>query len=323
MLDVSSSLLFFIGGVKKAVDFDTTYQCRRTYIKAEICQSEFTHQLTEKAHAQLNSTSVSEDAINSMVNNDNNNSKMVDTDTPNTFMFNDTQNSTIHEACTFRTDVIDMVANVGMNTDDQIKTCRNRKSSKPVSSKRLKDKKNLLYQKKKATQIKNSITPLTGQQLIGQRSQKRKRENTISTSFQCDRCQKQFKRKSHLFSHQVYVHNKSSDHQCIKCDKYLPTASHLKDHMSFHEGIRNHRCQLCQEKFCRKGDLNVHMRTHSDETPFKCELCQHNFVKRSKLQAHIRVHTGEKPFICRICNKAFTQNGSLKVHMKTHNFKKP
>ena len=118
--------------------------------------------------------------------------------------------------------------------------------------------------------------------------------SSASIIFQCDRCQMQFKQRGNLKTHQVNVHNKSSEYQCMKCDKYLPNASKFRDHMSFHDGIRNYQCEICAKRFHTKSYIKVHMRSHTGEKPFVCEICRRKFTIKGSLQKHMRIHTGDK-----------------------------
>ena len=193
-----------------------------------------------------------------------------------------------------------------------------RECSKPVSYKRLGNKRSLFPHRGILTQSREPLTAPASQQVTGQRSQRVNVEGSTSTSFQCNRCQKQFKSRSALISHQVFVHNKSSNHQCTTCDKYLPSASVLKDHMAFHEGTRNYECDICLKRFFRKSHLKRHRRIHTGDRPYTCEICAQNFNTRTILQTHLRTHTGEKPYVCEMCGKQFSARWSLISHMKTH-----
>ena len=225
-----------------------------------------------------------------------------------------------------------------MHVDSCTMCCQSRKTSQPTkpatsstrqhftgqrSQKVLTESYNLSRQSKNASQTTKPATLSIRKQFTGRRSQKLHVERTTSTSFYCERCQTQFKRKVDLHTHQIYLHNKPSKHQCKKCGKYLPNASHLGIHMSYHEGIRNYPCQLCPKRFYCKSHLTMHMRIHSDDRPFKCEVCGKKYRQGNTLRIHMRLHTGEKPLVCKKCGKAFRWSSSHKAHMKTHISKSP
>ena len=167
--------------------------------------------------------------------------------------------------------------------NDSTITTQDRRHSERVSQKRL-----AVSKIKNSSQERKRLTAATRPQFTVQSSQTPQIKRSTSSSFWCGKCRKQFKRKSELFTHQVYLHNKSSDYQCTKCDKYLPSASKLKDHMIFHEGIRNFQCKTCQKRFFRKEHLIGHMTSHTGEKPFICETCGKRFSQLSGLKCHIK-----------------------------------
>ena len=141
--------------------------------------------------------------------------------------------------------------------------------------------------------------------------------------FQCDLCQKKFKTRSCLYSHQVFKHKKPSQHQCRTCNKYLPTANSLLLHMESHERTRDFLCHVCNKGFSTKGNLTTHLKLHSGQRPFLCQTCGSSFTHRSGLKIHMRVHTGERPYRCETCGRGFTHSNSLKIHKRVHTGEKP
>ena len=140
-------------------------------------------------------------------------------------------------------------------------TLQNRGCSKQLSSKRILNKHSQESQKQR---LGRKLPTARQRTVIKTGHAENSTSNSLigSNGFRCDRCQKQFKTKTSLNSHQVLVHLKYSRHQCVKCDKYLPSASSLRDHMAFHEGTRAFKCAHCQRNFFTKSNLRAHLKTH-------------------------------------------------------------
>ena len=307
-------MLSFTDSPQRSVAENATDHAQRKYFESEPCQGEFTNQSKQRGKEKSNHAFLFNGSSDTIAKIDDSNEMFVThgTLTPGTVSFIASTNAfTMEKACIFNEKTVDKMVNEPSQIKDEVHRSKvaevvasqNREFSETVSYKRLPSKNRLSH--------KNKMP------------QKMDVASSTSSSFQCNRCQKKFKRRIDLHGHQVYLHNKSSKHQCIKCDKYLPTASKLRDHMSFHEGIRNYQCAVCQKKFHRKCDLKRHFKIHTGERPFMCEICNQRFTHNATLHRHMMIHTGEKPHVCEICYTKFSRLSHLRSHMKTHIFIKP
>ncbi|XP_055911466.1 zinc finger protein ZFP2-like [Eupeodes corollae] len=168
--------------------------------------------------------------------------------------------------------------------------------------------------------------------------------------FQCETCNKSFKRNSHLKQH-LLCHTKLKPYECTICQRKFSRTDNLKVHMSNH-GKRQFECDCCErsfgqayllkrhkeqthseekpflcsecgQRFVRNGDLAVHMRRHKGEKPYKCQYCNKGFTRSTEVYVHERYHTGEKKHVCNICGKAFQRPYNLVVHVRTHTGERP
>ncbi|XP_055842587.1 zinc finger protein 91-like [Episyrphus balteatus] len=168
--------------------------------------------------------------------------------------------------------------------------------------------------------------------------------------FQCEICEKSFKRNSHLKQH-LLCHTKVKPYECTICHKKFGRTDNLRVHMSSHGKkqfecdscersfgqaylLKRHKeqthseekpylCSECGQRFVRNGDLAVHMRRHTGEKPYKCQYCNKGFTRSTEVYVHERYHTGEKKHVCNICGKAFQRPYNLVVHVRTHTGERP
>ncbi|XP_031751801.1 zinc finger protein 630 isoform X2 [Xenopus tropicalis] len=140
--------------------------------------------------------------------------------------------------------------------------------------------------------------------------------------FECMRCDKSFKCRSHLVMHQR-VHTRERPYVCTECGKSFTQSSNLFRHQRGHRGERPYVCTECGKTFTQSSYLLIHQRTHTGERPYSCTHCGKSFRVSSTLVRHQRVHVGEKPFGCTKCGKRFTQSSYLLIHERTHTEERP
>lgn len=139
--------------------------------------------------------------------------------------------------------------------------------------------------------------------------------HTDTRPFICSTCGKAFKTKQYLNAHHT-VHNEEKPHKCTDCSQSFRNAFALKCHERIHTGEHPYKCTMCDKAFKLKRSLKLHQSVHSGKI-FTCEICGANFTFQQNLKRHHRIHTGERPFKCKICGKSFVQN-KLKAHMLIH-----
>ncbi|XP_068112097.1 zinc finger protein 418-like [Hyperolius riggenbachi] len=144
----------------------------------------------------------------------------------------------------------------------------------------------------------------------------------VVKKFPCSRCDKWFKSKSLLSTHER-VHTGERPFSCSECGKDFVQKGHLVTHQRSHRGERPFLCSECGKCFTQKGDLLKHQRTHTNERPFSCLECGKGFSQKVHLRSHQRSHTGERPFLCLECGKSFSQRGHLRSHQRSHTGERP
>ena len=108
--------------------------------------------------------------------------------------------------------------------------------------------------------------------------------------------------------------SKAKRFQCPDCQKSFKKKHHLKTHERTHTGEMPYECMTCKKKFNQKCTLNAHERIHTGEVPYQCKTCKRRFSHITTLNLHERIHTGEKPYECKSCKKKFSHS----CHMKRH-----
>jgi len=110
---------------------------------------------------------------------------------------------------------------------------------------------------------------------------------------------------------------------CQKCEYQSRRKSHLKQHLRRHTGDKPFKCCLCEYKTGDKSDLRKHQRIHSGDKPFNCDICEYKTGNKELLRRHQRIHSGVKPFNCYKCEYKTGNKPDLKKHQRIHSGVKP
>lgn len=138
----------------------------------------------------------------------------------------------------------------------------------------------------------------------------------------CDVCGKTFSFPSELRQHAL-VHTDDKPFKCQECGTSFKEQKTLKTHLTVHTGEKPFKCQVCGKCFTRKFYLDTHLVVHSGKKPFECQGCNKGFGDITSLKRHVLIHTGEKPYKCDVCERFFREKGALRKHMHVHSLEKP
>jgi KRAB domain-containing zinc finger protein len=155
--------------------------------------------------------------------------------------------------------------------------------------------------------------------------------NGLGSPFNCDVCNKPFKRKEHLFQHRK-LHTGERPYVCTTCAKAFSRKEHLVRHLVSHTGQKMHECEVCGKSFSRKDNLHKHRKTHGMSGPYICETCGKSFVVKHYYLMHLTTHApavvdglnciqDPLPYKCDICHKAFSVKQYLTTHKLRHRSK--
>ena len=135
-------------------------------------------------------------------------------------------------------------------------------------------------------------------------------------SYQCDKCETDFKTFSELNEHMLSKHVSSVLFHLWQncCNKSFTSDATLQKHQLTHKVDHPFQCEQCNKSFTTLSVLKTHVGTHTGVKPFKCEECGNTFTQKGSLTEHMRIHSGERPFKCKECERAFIYSGDLRKH---------
>ena len=76
-------------------------------------------------------------------------------------------------------------------------------------------------------------------------------------NFQCEWCEKSFKKSRNLRNHKLHFHVRP--YQCTYCEKAFGYQGKLKRHFEVHVGLSTHKCDFCENSYKRPEDLKKHI----------------------------------------------------------------
>lgn len=144
--------------------------------------------------------------------------------------------------------------------------------------------------------------------------------------YKCGYCDQFFKSSDTKQIHLTSVHNinfpsSSFSIQCNQCDKQFTKQSHLAIHVKKdHNKETRFSCSDCKKAFFYKSQLDLHMIKHLQTKKIKCEICSKDFARIKALKEHVKIHVGVFEYRCKHCEASFVQKASLKKHLiRKHN----
>ncbi|XP_061389907.1 zinc finger protein 91-like [Musca vetustissima] len=143
--------------------------------------------------------------------------------------------------------------------------------------------------------------------------------NPSTNLFHCDMCSLQFKLLRNIKRHML-THTDLRPFQCEFCEKSFKRKDILQKHLrDVHRdpATNCYHCDLCSLQFKMQRNIKRHMLTHTDLRPFECQLCEKTFKRKDNLQKHLRDVHSEKHFECSDCDKKFGTYKQLDRHLET------
>ncbi|XP_022828543.1 zinc finger protein 664-like [Spodoptera litura] len=196
-----------------------------------------------------------------------------------------------------------------------------------------------------------AVTEQDCQLILVKNATGKKKPNTQTDSFVCEKCNDTLDDESDLTAHE----QSQDKYECSECDEFRCTEESLKQHKDAAHGV--YVCKDCGKSFKSLDKLQVHEQKHvsKSECPkcgksyntkgyflkhvklcledrldphpirskivktYFCEKCGKGYSTPGGLRVHHRfVHGNAKPHVCKYCNKQFTAPSYLKVHMIKH-----
>ncbi|XP_053169147.1 zinc finger and BTB domain-containing protein 38 isoform X2 [Hemicordylus capensis] len=150
-------------------------------------------------------------------------------------------------------------------------------------------------------------------------------DRTMSESYICELCQKQFQSPSTLRMH-MRCHTGGKPNPCKTCGKNFSLLGNLQKHECTQLDVKDFVCQYCNKAFTLNETLKIHERIHTGEKRYHCQFCFQSFLylstKRNHEQRHKREQSG-KGYACVQCSKVCKTAAALGMHQKKHLFKTP
>uniref|UniRef100_A0A4Y0BEZ2 C2H2-type domain-containing protein n=1 Tax=Anopheles funestus TaxID=62324 RepID=A0A4Y0BEZ2_ANOFN len=156
----------------------------------------------------------------------------------------------------------------------------------------------------------------------------------IGTVIVCNKCNLQFKCKTHLSRHQLLLHEDELGvakkitmlrNHCRQCTDSFSSIKQLKDHLTTKHS-QHFVCDLCLTTFPNQATLEWHRNFHVSKKiqngRYICDICQKQCASSSHLHLHRKVHLAHKPYPCTYgCDRSFSSSGNRQKHiarMHTH-----
>lgn len=165
--------------------------------------------------------------------------------------------------------------------------------------------------------------------------------------FDCEKCSRIFRKKSHLNIHKVRAHLEEYPFKCEVCNKGFVIERNYDCHILIHmEKDLPHKCEYCSKKFSNPEHLHRHLFIHTENITYglkykvkRCNVCKRSFPNIHELQEH-RVKCTRfkatkaiemkrmgvqsfipldrsKEFQCLLCSRSYYNIEGLEIHNRT------
>ncbi|GMS80014.1 hypothetical protein PENTCL1PPCAC_2189, partial [Pristionchus entomophagus] len=165
---------------------------------------------------------------------------------------------------------------------------------------------------------------------------KEHKNDDIPPVFECDLCDKSYKRYSCLQKHKRLTHlrkiktKKEGAVACPLCDAKFSGNYVLSDHLRLEHGevdIRPFECDICGLPNRTANALRNHKKKHLPARgEFHCEICEMHFPKYTGLERHQKQRHGmvtdsalamqPKEFPCPLCEERYSYQSHLDTHLE-------
>ncbi|XP_046382752.1 zinc finger protein 585A-like [Ischnura elegans] len=135
--------------------------------------------------------------------------------------------------------------------------------------------------------------------------------------FQCNLCDKSYRRKKDLAKHTDKKHGEPKPYQCSYCPCTFRTEQVLLKHENGHTLGKPYNCAMCGVGFWSPLHLERHLVKHASSNwsgNYQCKDCGKTFPHKNTLIAHQSTHAKPLNFKCPFCPRKFSRRGYLLKH---------
>ncbi|XP_059615911.1 zinc finger protein 225-like [Phlebotomus argentipes] len=104
--------------------------------------------------------------------------------------------------------------------------------------------------------------------------------------FKCPQCPNEYSKSSQLKAHIKEAHKEDTTFQCDRCGKNFKSCSILTSHMKIHSDKVS--CAQCGKELKNLRTLERHMEIHSGQKNYICPVCQRSFTCNFSVKNHVR-----------------------------------
>ncbi|KAK9502420.1 hypothetical protein O3M35_011202 [Rhynocoris fuscipes] len=150
--------------------------------------------------------------------------------------------------------------------------------------------------------------------------------DAASRRFLCKQCNKSYKYRQGLRTHQKFECGKEPQMLCPLCPYRAKQKVALKRHVVIVRIGNKHQCPDCFRSYKQKGHMIAHRKYECGKEPqFQCPLCSYRSKQKSQLKRHISLkHWGPaNKHQCPDCFRSYKHKGHMMAHRKYECGKEP